>query len=108
METMSMTPAFLDAREITRNCADAHLDQATTQALLDLAQRIRADPGLRSVSSAVHQIVFDMRAAGDYRALGRRWRATQRALSAAAVGSQALRDAAIPPGIRAGDRTAAG
>jgi hypothetical protein len=59
METLPMTPAFLDPREIARNCADANLDQAATQALLDLAQRIRADPDLRSLSSAVHHTVFE-------------------------------------------------
>jgi hypothetical protein len=61
METMSMTPPFLDAGEITRNCADASLDKEATQALLDLAQRIRAEADLRSVSSAVHHIVFETR-----------------------------------------------
>jgi hypothetical protein len=54
-----MTLPFLDAREIARNCAEANLDTAATQVLLDLAQRIRADSELRSLSSAVHQIVFE-------------------------------------------------
>src|SRR5690349_433669 len=59
MESPPATPAFLDPREIARNCADATLDPAATQALLDLAERVRADSNLRSLSSAVHQIVFD-------------------------------------------------
>jgi hypothetical protein len=59
METISMTSPFLDAREIARNCADANLDEAATQSLLDLAQRISADPDLRSMSSAVHHIVYE-------------------------------------------------
>jgi GNAT-like C-terminal domain/N-acyltransferase N-terminal domain len=59
MEAMSMTPPFLDARAIARNCAEASLDEAATQTLLDLAQRISADPDLRSVSSMVHHLVFE-------------------------------------------------
>ena len=46
MEGKSMTPPFLDAREIARNRAEASLDEAATQTLLDLAQRISADPDL--------------------------------------------------------------
>jgi hypothetical protein len=54
-----MIPRFLDAREIARNCAEASLDEAATQTLLDLAQRISADPDLRSVSSTVYHLVFE-------------------------------------------------
>jgi N-acyltransferase family protein len=59
MEAMSMTEPFLDAQEIPRNCAEANLDKAAMQSLLDLAQRISADPDLRSLSSAVRDIVFE-------------------------------------------------
>jgi hypothetical protein len=54
-----MTEPFLDAQEIARNCAEANLDKAAMQSLLDLAQRISDDPDLRSLSSAVHDIVFE-------------------------------------------------
>ena len=54
-----MTEPFLDAQEIARNCAEANLDKAAMQSLLDLAQRISDDPDLRSLSSAVHHIVFE-------------------------------------------------
>jgi hypothetical protein len=59
MATVSVIPRFLDAHEIARNCAEASLDEAATQTLLDLAQRISADPDLRSVSSMVHHLVFE-------------------------------------------------
>jgi hypothetical protein len=61
MESMSTIPPFLDAREIARNCADANLGEAATATLLDLAQRIRADPDLRAIASAAHHCVYETR-----------------------------------------------
>src|SRR5262249_1916295 len=57
MESTSLLPPFLDAREIARNCADADLGEAATQTLLELAQRIAADPHVRMVVSAAHHRV---------------------------------------------------
>jgi len=61
MEPMSMTLPFVDAHEIARNCADANLGEAATQTLLALAQRIDADPDLRSTASAAHRCVYETR-----------------------------------------------
>jgi len=61
MKALSTIPPFLDAREITRNCADANLGEATMQILLDLGQRISADPDLRSIASAAHHCVYEIK-----------------------------------------------
>jgi hypothetical protein len=54
-----MIPPFLDIREIARNCADADLGAAATQTLIDLAQRIAADAGLRAIVGAAHHRVYE-------------------------------------------------
>lgn len=72
-------PAFLDPREITRGCADAQLGEAATQTLLDLAQRIVADPAVYAAVCAVHHCVYETQ--DDYTA------ATQQA--DAMIGAQA-------------------
>jgi len=59
MEATALFPPFLDAREIARNCADAQLGAAATQTLLDLAQRIVADPAVCMVISAAHHCVYE-------------------------------------------------
>lgn len=61
MESTSLVPSFLDAREIARNCADADLGDAAAQTLLDLARRIAADPYVCMVVSAAHHCVYESR-----------------------------------------------
>jgi hypothetical protein len=59
MDATTPTPAFLDEREIARNCAQAGLGEAATQALRALARRNSADPQLLRIAAAVHQRVFE-------------------------------------------------
>jgi hypothetical protein len=61
MEALSTTPPFLNVRQIARSCAEANLDEAATQTLLDLARRIRADVDLCRITSAVHHLVYETR-----------------------------------------------
>ncbi len=60
-ESMFATPPFLDAHEIGRNCADANLDKTATKTLLDLAQRINAEPDLYSVTTSLHHSLYETR-----------------------------------------------
>lgn len=53
------TPAFLDEQQITRNAAEAGLDEAAIQTLCLLARRIAGDPRLRLIAGAAHHAVYE-------------------------------------------------
>jgi hypothetical protein len=59
MDATVLLPPFLDAREIARNCAEAQLGAAATQALLNFAQHIVTNPDLCRVISAAHHAVYE-------------------------------------------------
>jgi hypothetical protein len=54
-----MNTSFLDPAEIRRNCAEAELNDKTTQPLLDLAARIANDRDLLKVACDAHHWLFE-------------------------------------------------
>jgi hypothetical protein len=66
MDATSMPPPFLDPHEIVRNSEAAQLGHAATQTMLDLAQRIVADPDLCRAASAAHHAIYETQ--GNYAA----------------------------------------